>query len=71
MPVVFSTQDSSILIRSQSAASLVTIRTWMGDRFLGGVKIINSIVVFFKTLQIKFAIDNDLYTTRWKFIYVN
>lgn len=38
MPVVFSTQDSSILIRSQSAASLVTIRTWMGDRFLGGEK---------------------------------
>lgn len=28
MPVVFATQDSSILIRSQSAASLVTIRTW-------------------------------------------
>lgn len=33
MPVVFATQDSSILIRSQSAASLVTIRTWMGAVF--------------------------------------
>lgn len=71
MPVVFATQDSSILIRSQSAASLVMIRTWMGDRFFGRRKKINSIVVFFKTLQIKFAIDNDLYTTRWKFIHVN
>lgn len=27
-------------------------------------------MVFFKTLEIKFAIDNDLYTTKWKFINI-
>lgn len=33
MPVFFAMKDSLIPIRSQSAASLATARTWMGDRF--------------------------------------
>lgn len=32
-PVSFATQDSLILVRSQSATSLVMVETWMGDRF--------------------------------------
>lgn len=68
MPVFFATHDSLILIRSQSASSLVTVRTRMGDRFCWGGKKSNVYVFvdsdFFKTLQIRFMTDNDLHNMK-------
>lgn len=57
------TQDSLILVRSQSATSLVTIETWMGDRF--GEKKTNyiyimSIWVSLELLQIKLTVNDDI-----------
>lgn len=56
------TQDSLILVRSQSATSLVTIETWMGDRF--GEKKTNYIYicrwVSLELLQIKLTVNDDI-----------